>query len=85
MADVRVDIDDVRVVGLGSMRADELAEAVERELARLVAEEGLPPALDHASRLDGGVIRVRRDARAGETGAGIARAIRDGLWRGEER
>jgi hypothetical protein len=48
MADVTIDIDDLRLVGLGPFRAGALTEAVERELARLVDEEG-PAALDHAT------------------------------------
>ena len=85
MPDVTVDVDDLRLVGLGPFRPDELARAVERELARLIAEEGLPPALGHAATLDAGALRLRPGAGAGEAAAGIARAIHDGFSRGEER
>jgi len=85
MAEITVDIDELKLVGLGPFRSDVLARAVERELARLIAEEGLPPGLGHARRLDGGALRLSRGSDPGEAAAGIARAIHDGFARGEER
>jgi hypothetical protein len=39
--DVTIDIDEIRLTGFGPFRPDVLAEVVERQLARLMDEEGL--------------------------------------------
>ncbi len=59
-----------------------IAEAVESELARLFAEQGVPPSL-LAGRTpalpDGASLEVARGAPAGQIGAQVARAIYKGL------
>jgi hypothetical protein len=85
---IEIDIDDVHLDGFGLHRSDVLAAAIEEELARLIAEEGLPPALGHATqvrRLEAARPRLRPGASVREAGAGIARAIHDGFARGGER
>jgi len=58
----------------------ELARAVERELARLVAERGLPAALADAESLDAGRIA----AGAGDV-RGLGRALADAIHGGLSR
>jgi hypothetical protein len=85
---IEVDIEDVQLDGLGPYRADVLAAAVEQELARLIAEEGLPPALGRAPgvrRPGGGAPGLRQGTPEREAVAGIARAIHEGFGRGGER
>ena len=61
-----------------------IAEAVERELARLFTEQGAPLALARSgevARLDGGSFEVELRGRAETTGTQIARAVYGGLSR----
>lgn len=48
--DIRIDV--LEVEGLGGTEAFHFRRAVERELARLVSESGLPPGLDAARTID---------------------------------
>ena len=55
-----------------------IGEAVERELARLFAEQGVPVALTRSgeiARLDGGAFTVAPGAGAETVGAQVARAV----------
>ncbi len=59
-----------------------IAEAIERELARLLADEGVPRALSRAgAELNAGAFQMTSDATAKETGAQIARAVYGGISR----
>lgn len=61
-----------------------IAEAVERELARLLAEKGVPQSLAEGGvidRLDGGEFKVTHGSRPEATGAQVARAVYGGLSR----
>ena len=55
-----------------------IADAVERELARLFAEQGVPPSLaqnNHVARLDGRAFEVAPQAKPETMGVQIARAV----------
>jgi hypothetical protein len=55
-----------------------LREAIERELAKLVLERGLPAVLTHSGtvpRLDGGVYAVAPGTAATATGTQVAQAL----------
>ena len=59
-----------------------IAEAVERDLARLLAERGLPPTLNsdlHVPLVDAGTYGYTPSAPAEATGAQVARAVYEGL------
>jgi hypothetical protein len=61
-----------------------LGEAVQRELARLLAEQGVPSGLaqgGEAPRLDGGSFRIDGGGKPEATGARVARAVYRGLKR----
>ena len=61
-----------------------IAEAVEGELARLLAEKGLPPGMENArdiSYLGGMAFEVPRGARAEVVGVRTARSLYGGLAR----
>jgi hypothetical protein len=59
-----------------------ISEAMERELARLFAEEGTPPRLGRGSEmvhLDGGAFEVKPSLGAEAIGAQVAQAVYRGL------
>jgi len=59
-----------------------IAEAIERELARLLAEEGVPPSLareGEAAMLDAGEFHAARGSRPEAIGAQVARVIYGGF------
>ena len=61
-----------------------IAEAVERELTRLLAEQGVPAGLEQAgavARLDGGSSAVIPDAQPEALGRQIAQAVYRGFGR----
>jgi hypothetical protein len=81
---VRLRIDELRLHGFAPSDRYSIADAVERELGRLLETEGLPPgfaggiALD---RIDAGSIQLAGASKPAEIGARIARAIYGGLRR----
>lgn len=61
-----------------------IADAVERELARLFAEQGVPPALAQeaeVSRLDAGAFAIAPGARVNAVGAQMAHTVYGGFSR----
>jgi len=61
-----------------------IGEVVERELARLFDEQGVPPLLARGSgieRLDGGAFKVASGSKPEAIGAQVAQAIFGGLSR----
>ena len=66
----------------------DLAGSVERELSRLLNDEGLPATLrasgGHAARLDAGSFDVRAGAHSDEIGARVALALYESLKGGSE-
>ncbi len=58
-----------------------IAEAVERELAHLFAEQGVPNSLSDGGeieRLDGGAFKMKQGSRPETIGAQVARAVYGG-------
>ena len=61
-----------------------IGEAVERELARLFAEQGVPPSLapgGEVASLDGGAFEVEPGSTAEAIGVQVAQAVYGGLSR----
>jgi hypothetical protein len=59
-----------------------VGDAMERELARLLAERGTPPSLARGSgieRLDGGAFEVAHGSKSEAVGVQVAQAIYGGL------
>lgn len=79
---VELEIEELALDGFAPGDRHRIASAVERELARLFVERGVPPALGRAGsidRIDGGAFEAEPDARPEATGARIAQAIYGGL------
>lgn len=79
---LELQIDALVLHGFASRDRYSIAEATERELDRLFAEQGTPPSLVRdrdVARLDGGVFEVRTGSRAEAIGAEVARALYGGL------
>jgi hypothetical protein len=77
-------IDELVLDGFPPLDRGRLAIAVERALARLLAEQGVPAGLAEsgtADRLDAGSFEVPAGRDAEAVGAGIARAVYGGLRR----
>lgn len=61
-----------------------VGDAVERELARLFTERGVPPSLARArdvSRLDAGTFELAPDLTPAAVGARVARSLYEGITR----
>lgn len=79
---VELHIEELVLHGFAPADRHRVGEAVERELARLLAEEGVPAALAKgfdAQHLDAGSFHVAADSRAEAVGAQVARAVYGGL------
>ncbi len=82
--DLELRIDRLVLDGLplGPAQRPLLQQALEQELGRLLAEDGLPPALLAGGawpRLAGGGVEWSADADPGSIGRGIARAVYGGM------
>jgi hypothetical protein len=84
---VRVHVDELRLEGIDPRQRYHVADAMERELARLFTEarddEGEGGVVD-AARVDAGLVTFAEDASAEHVGIAIARAAYSGM-RGEGR
>lgn len=61
-----------------------IGAAVEQELTKLFAEQGVPPSLAHGgemARLDAGTFQLAMDSKANAVGIQIAQAVYGGLSR----
>ena len=79
---VELEIEELVLHGFAPGDRHRIAGAIERELARLLGEEGVPAALSRAGsieQLDGGTFEAKPRAKPESTGARIARAIYGGL------
>jgi hypothetical protein len=79
---IHLHIEQLILVGFPSGDRHRIGEAVQLELARLLAEEQTPPALARSAeigRLNAGSFQTTRTARPEATGAQIARAVFGGL------
>ena len=84
MAGVKIDlhIEELVLEGFRPSDRHRIGAAVESELARLLAERGLPPALAQGAdlpRLDGGSFEARPGARPEALGRQVANAAYRGL------
>ncbi len=90
MKPTRVDlrIDELVLHGLAGVHGPRLGAAVERELARLIAERGVPDAWRDGRNIAADAVvadvvaptrPVPRDGGHGALGAGIARAVYEGI------
>lgn len=81
---VDLQIDELVLDGFSSGDRHAIADAVERELSRLFAEQGAPPAITYSietAEVDGGVFETDSVSNAETIGARVARAIYGGLSR----
>lgn len=85
---VRIQIGELVLHGLDHVRSSgaryDLGAAVERELTRLLAEQGIPPGLDQAgivARLSGGSFEVAPGSAPDTLGLQIAQAVYQGFKR----
>lgn len=83
---IELRIDELVLSGLSFTARGQVADSVQRELANMLSEHGLPQqeiAPTARERIDGGTIPLRRGASAERIGSEIARAVYDGLSAGK--
>jgi hypothetical protein len=83
-SEIELHIEELVLDGFEPADRHAVADALQSELARLLATHGLPHA--HAARLEGaqidaGSVRLKPNSTARATGAEVARAIHGGLTR----
>ena len=79
---VELHIEELVLRGFAPGDRHRIGEAVERELARLFDEQGVPTSLPWASdvaRLDGGAFEVAHGSKSEAVGVQVAQAIYGGL------
>lgn len=87
--DLHIDIDELVIDGLvldGAVRGDRqrIARSIERELGRLIGEQGLPPTLasgETLASLSGGRFAVAPGAQPETIGRQVAQAVYRGMGR----
>jgi hypothetical protein len=83
-ANIEIRIEELTLDGFAPGDGPRLGEAVERELARLFAEEGVPPSLARSgdlARLEGGPVVAAPTMDPEAAGVAVARAVHEGLVR----
>jgi hypothetical protein len=81
---VELHIGELVLEGFPPLNQADLGAVVQQELARLLAERGLPAGLargGEVASLDGGEFQVQQGSKAQEIGAQIAQAVYGGLAR----
>lgn len=81
-ANVELRIEELVLLGFDPGDGQLIGGAVERELARLLTEGGVPPSLvknGGVSHVDGGGFELARDSDAQIIGARVARTVYGGL------
>lgn len=81
-ASIELHIEELVLHGLSPGDRYRIADAVEIELSRLIAEPGFLPSMidgDEIVRLDGGTFAAARGAKPAAIGAQIAQAVYGGL------
>jgi hypothetical protein len=79
---VELHIEELLLRGFAPGDRYRIGEAVERELTRLIDEQGVPPSLARGSeieRLNGGAFKVASGSKPEAIGAQVARAVFGGL------
>jgi hypothetical protein len=82
--DVEVYVEELVLRGFASRDRGRIGEAVKRELARLINEEGVPPALRQGGeipRVGTRSFEMKPDSRADAIGAQVANSVYRGLNR----
>ncbi|MGI9182852.1 MAG: hypothetical protein ACR2H9_20435 [Longimicrobiaceae bacterium] len=83
-ARIELEIGELVLHGVAPGDRHRIGAAVERELARLLAERGLSPSLTQngeVARLDAGALHVAPGARAESIGRQVAQSVHRGLAR----
>ncbi len=81
---VELHIEDLVLRGFASGDRYRIGDAMERELAQLFDEQGVPPSLAQGgefAHLDGGVFKVASGSKPEAIGAQVAQAVFGGLSR----
>ncbi len=81
---VKLHIEELVLHGFSPAGRHRIGEAVERELARLISEDGIPSALTHlgaADMNDAGKFEMVPGAKAERVGVQVARAVYGGFGR----
>ena len=81
---VRLHIEELVLQGFDGVDRYRVGAMVEQELARLFAEQGVPPGMaagGAVARIDGGTFTVTPDAKPDRIGAQVAQAIYNGVPR----
>ena len=84
---VKVNIEKLVLHGIAPHQRHQIGEAVRSELARLVAEQGIPAAAGrgmNVDRLDGGTLDVDSTAQGRTVGRQVARAAYRGMGQRHE-
>ncbi len=82
LANIQLQIEELVLHGFAPGDRYRIGEAVERELARLFAEQGVPSSLLaslEVASLDGGAFQVAPGARADAIGAQVAQSVYGGV------
>jgi hypothetical protein len=83
-AGIEVNIEELVLHGFSPGDRYQIGEALEGELARLLADGGLPSGLERGGeveRLDGGEFRAKQGSKAESIGAQVARSVYGGMKR----
>lgn len=81
---LELEIEELLLDGFPGMDKDRVARALQMELERLIAEEGIPASIQAGgdiARLDGGSFQAAKGASAEQIGAHVARAVYGGMRR----
>ena len=82
MSHIEIHIDELVLYGFAPADRWRISQAIEHELTRLFAEQGLPPTLSmggELARIDGGTFHVATGTAAEGLGAQVAQAVYGGL------
>ena len=80
--DIELRIDELVLTGGPAVDGLEVAAAVEREITRMLATQGLPPTMERRRRIDairGEPLERTGDLTAGEMGQQVGRSVYGGL------
>jgi hypothetical protein len=79
---IELHVEELALQGFPPVDRHRISEAVQRELTRLLSDQGLPASLEAGrefSQVDGGSFQLSTGSRAGSVGADIGRAVYGGL------
>ncbi len=79
---IELHIEELVLHGFAAKDRYAIGEAVQRELSRLLAEQGVHPSIEKGydvAKLDGGVFQVKQGSRADAIGTQVAQSVYGGL------